>query len=192
MERHSTLKSCPGIPTPVNVANHLVKIARPAAETPFPLSSPVDALITVTYRQRQDKLATEPISKRGNNFAVEPKVSHVCTSYLAEIFVNISKLQVIFPKKKLIGNIYQKFPKIYNCGLTYFDNFFLTRNQAFVPCSYSDWNPDTWVLIWETSVRAIQWIPTWHSQGLGGFQKYLCPCASDESSLSNGRVKKIE
>ena len=30
----------------------------------------------------------------------------------------------------------------------------------------NDWNPGTWVLIWEYSVRAIQWISTW--QGLDG------------------------
>ena len=47
--------------------------------------------------------------------------------------------------------------------------------------------PWPWVLIWEYLVRAIQWIPTW--QGLDGFQKYLCPCSSDESILSIGRVK---
>ena len=49
-----------------------------------------------------------------------------------------------------------------------------------------EWNPGTWVLIWEYSARAIQWIPIW--QGLDGFQKYLLPCAMDESSLSIGRV----
>ena len=37
-----------------------------------------------------------------------------------------------------------------------------------------------------SSVRAIQWIPTWH--GLDGFRKSLRPCALDESSLSIGRV----
>ena len=36
------------------------------------------------------------------------------------------------------------------------------------------------------SVRAIQLIPT--CEGLDGFQKSLCPCALDESSLSIGRV----
>ena len=41
-------------------------------------------------------------------------------------------------------------------------------------------------LIWEYSARAIQWIPTW--QGLDGFQKSLRSCASEESSLSIGRV----
>ena len=50
------------------------------------------------------------------------------------------------------------------------------------------WNPGTWVLVWEHSARAIQWIPTW--QGLGGFQISLRPCALGESSLSIGRVKK--
>ena len=43
----------------------------------------------------------------------------------------------------------------------------------------NDWNPGIWVLIWEYSVRAIQWIQTWQSQD--GFQKYLCYCA-----LNNG------
>ena len=51
----------------------------------------------------------------------------------------------------------------------------------------NDWNLGTWVLIWEYSARAIQWIPTW--QVLDGFQKLLRPCALDESSLSIGRVK---
>ena len=31
-----------------------------------------------------------------------------------------------------------------------------------------------------------QWIPTW--QGLNGFQRFLCSCALDESSVSIGRV----
>ena len=50
----------------------------------------------------------------------------------------------------------------------------------------NDWNPGIWVLIWESSVRAIHWIPTW--QGLDGFQRSLRPCALDRSSLSIGRV----
>ena len=49
-----------------------------------------------------------------------------------------------------------------------------------------DWNPGKWVLIWQCSVWAFQWIPTW--QGLDGFQKCLHPCPLDESSLSIGRV----
>ena len=51
------------------------------------------------------------------------------------------------------------------------------------------WSPGIWVLIWEYSVRAIQWIPTWH--GLDGFQKSLCPCALDEDSLKIGRVNYL-
>ena len=51
----------------------------------------------------------------------------------------------------------------------------------------NDWNPGIWVLIWEHSARAFQWIPTW--QGLNGFQKSLHSCALDERSLSIGRVK---
>ena len=53
----------------------------------------------------------------------------------------------------------------------------------------NDWNPGTWVLIWENSTRAIQWIPTW--QGLDGFQKPLHPCALDEISLSIGRQNNL-
>ena len=53
----------------------------------------------------------------------------------------------------------------------------------------NDWDPGTWVLIWEYSSKAIQWIPTW--QGLEDFQKCACPCAVDESSLSIGRVTLI-
>ena len=48
-------------------------------------------------------------------------------------------------------------------------------------------NPGKWVLIWEYSARAFQWIPTW--QGLDFFQKSLSPCALEESSVSIGRVK---
>ena len=51
------------------------------------------------------------------------------------------------------------------------------------------WNPGKWVLIWEYSVRAIQWVPTW--QGLDGFQKSLRICALDESSLSIVRVNSF-
>ena len=50
----------------------------------------------------------------------------------------------------------------------------------------NNWNPCTWVLIWEYSARAIQWIPT--QQGLDGFQKSLHSSALDKSSLSIGRV----
>ena len=49
------------------------------------------------------------------------------------------------------------------------------------------WNPGEWVLIWEYSARAIQWIPTW--QGLGVFHKSLHPCILDDSSLNIERVK---
>ena len=48
--------------------------------------------------------------------------------------------------------------------------------------SENDWNPGKLLLIWEHSVRAIHWIPTW--QGLDGFQKVLHPCALDKSNLS--------
>ena len=50
----------------------------------------------------------------------------------------------------------------------------------------NDWNPGTWVIIWEYSARAIWWILTW--QGLDGFQKSLRLCSLDESSISIGRV----
>ena len=53
----------------------------------------------------------------------------------------------------------------------------------------TDWNPGIWILIWEYSVRAIQWIPMW--QGSNGFQTFLRPCALDESSLSIGRVNQF-
>ena len=49
------------------------------------------------------------------------------------------------------------------------------------------WNPGKWVLIWEYSARAFQWIPA--SQGSDVFQNPLLPCALDESRLSIGRVK---
>ena len=46
---------------------------------------------------------------------------------------------------------------------------------------------ETQVLMWEYSVRAIQWIPTW--QGLGGFQKPFRHCALDGCWLSIRRFK---
>ena len=61
-------------------------------------------------------------------------------------------------------------------------------NTKWSKISENDWNPGRWVLIWEHSSRAIQWIPTW--QGLVGFQRCLRSCAFDESSLSIGRVKR--
>ena len=51
----------------------------------------------------------------------------------------------------------------------------------------NDWKSGTLVLIWEYSVRAIKWIPTW--QGWDVFSKSLSD-ALDESSLSIGRVLK--
>ena len=53
----------------------------------------------------------------------------------------------------------------------------------------NDWNPGKWVLIWECSVRAIKWVPTW--QVLDGFRKSLS-CALDKSRLGIGRVKAVE
>ena len=53
----------------------------------------------------------------------------------------------------------------------------------------NDWNPGKWVLIWEYSVRAFLWIPTW--QGLDGFQRFLHYCALDEGSLSIRRVNPL-
>ena len=46
-----------------------------------------------------------------------------------------------------------------------------------------------WVLIWEYSARAIQWISTW--QCLEISQKDLLSGALDESSLRFGRVKGL-
>ena len=41
----------------------------------------------------------------------------------------------------------------------------LVENLASIKwCKKLDWNPGTWVLIWQFSVRAFQWMPTW--QGL--------------------------
>ena len=51
----------------------------------------------------------------------------------------------------------------------------------------NDRNDSIWVVIWEYSARAIQWIPI--LQGLDSFQNFLYPCALDESSLSLERVK---
>ena len=38
----------------------------------------------------------------------------------------------------------------------------------------NDWNHDVWVLIWEYSARAMQWIQTW--QGSDAYQKLLRHC----------------
>ena len=46
------------------------------------------------------------------------------------------------------------------------------------------WNPGTWVLIWEYSVRAILWIPTW--QGSDGFQRSLHSCAQHLKGWNTG------
>ena len=43
------------------------------------------------------------------------------------------------------------------------------------------WLIGTWVLIWEYSARAIQYIPTW--QGLDNFIRPLHLCALDESKV---------
>ena len=49
--------------------------------------------------------------------------------------------------------------------------------------------PSHMVLIWEYSVRAIQWVPTW--QGLDGFQISVSLCL-DQISLSIERVNTFE
>ena len=51
----------------------------------------------------------------------------------------------------------------------------------------NDQNPRKWVLIWEYSKRAFQWVPTWH--GLDVFQRFLHFCALGECTLSIVRVK---
>ena len=51
-------------------------------------------------------------------------------------------------------------------------------------------NPGTWVLIWENSLRTIQWVPIQHD--LDGFQNPLCPSSLDKSSFSIRRVKSKE
>ena len=60
-------------------------------------------------------------------------------------------------------------------------------NTKLINKHENEWNPGTWILIWECSERAIQWIPTW--QGSDDFQRSLLPCALDESSLSIVRIK---
>ena len=52
----------------------------------------------------------------------------------------------------------------------------------------NDWTPGIRVLIWEYLARAIKRIQAW--QGLDDFQKPLCFCALDETSLIIRRVKK--
>ena len=51
------------------------------------------------------------------------------------------------------------------------------------------WNPGRWVLIWEHSARAFQWVPTQHS--CDDFHKSLHSCALDESSLRIERVNRL-
>ena len=50
----------------------------------------------------------------------------------------------------------------------------------------NDLNLVKWVLIWEVSARAFQWIPT--RQCLDSFQNCLRSCALDKSSLSIERA----
>ena len=54
----------------------------------------------------------------------------------------------------------------------------------------NDRNPSKWVLIWEYSGRAFQWVPTW--QGLDSFQKSLRLSALDKIILSIARVKHYD
>ena len=75
-------------------------------------------------------------------------------------------------------------PRVHQCTLMLLVANLENRNYA--KNLKNDWNPGIWVLIWEYSARAIQWILTWH--GLDGFQKSLRPCALDKSSPSIGRV----
>ena len=49
----------------------------------------------------------------------------------------------------------------------------------------NDWNPGTWVLIWECSARAIQWKPTWQDSDV--FQKSVYAC----HYISNPALMKI-
>ena len=53
----------------------------------------------------------------------------------------------------------------------------------------NDLNPGKWVLIWEGSARAFQWIPT--RQCSDGFQNCLHSCVLEESSLSIERVNLL-
>ena len=76
-----------------------------------------------------------------------------------------------------------------NCPLTFTLLVANLANTKWCKKPEKDWNPGIWVFIWDYSVRASKWIPTW--QGLDGKQKSLHPCALDESSLSNERVKKF-
>ena len=64
----------------------------------------------------------------------------------------------------------------------------LTNRKGCQKNLKADWNPGTWVLIWEYSAIAFEWIPTW--QGLGGFQKSLHLCTLDESALSIEKVNE--
>ena len=106
------------------------------------------------------------------------------------------------------GEMVQSFVSITDISEDESDEVNQTRNMysissdfliLFNPCAAGGWfghykmmqktllKPWQLVLIWEYSVRAIQWIPTWH--GLICFQTALNPCGFDESSLSIERVK---
>ena len=54
----------------------------------------------------------------------------------------------------------------------------------------NDWNNATWVLIWEYSERAIQWIPTW--QGLDGFLCILVLWMKVASALEGSSMRTGE
>ena len=41
---------------------------------------------------------------------------------------------------------------------------------------------------WKYWARAFQWVPTWLSEGLDGFQKYFRHCVLDVSSIIIGWV----
>ena len=105
------------------------------------------------------------------------------------LYKNISTIQPASKRPHFVNFITCNFNKCVNrtvqyLTLTLLVAYFTTQNGAKNPKKWP--NPGTWVLIWEYSARAIQWIPTW--QGLNGFQKSLRPCALDESNIRIRRV----
>ena len=97
---------------------------------------------------------------------------------------NIRDIQYQAIKKYVISPCQKQMPKSLTLMLLVTN---LANTKLWKINLKNDWNPGTWVLIWEYSVRAIKWIPTWQPCQ-DGFQNLLHLWALEESSLSIGRV----
>ena len=79
---------------------------------------------------------------------------------------------------------YLIYEQSWSCMIMYRWHFFATVVSNI--CNYSLFCYTKQYLIY---AQSFQWIPIW--QGLDGFQKLLCSCALDESSLSIGKVNVV-